>query len=98
MDHLFALFLSTCSFTFKSKAMFLNMRTFIIALTVVNVTLVYGYNKQECDTMDIRNYKELDALNNCTVILGNLALVFPPVYENPEYSTEDINNRIFPLR
>lgn len=70
----------------------------MIVLTAVNVSLIYGIKEQECETVDVRTYSELDKLNNCTVILGNLALVFPPVYENPEYSREEINNRTFPLR
>lgn len=94
LDH-FLHFSFHCAF-FTSNVMFLNMRSFTIVLILLNVSKVYGNNK-ECDAMDIRVYKDLDRLSNCTVILGNLALVISPLFE-PDYSPEEINKRTFPLR
>lgn len=70
----------------------------MIVLSVVNFSLIYGTNERECGTMEIRIYKDFDGLSNCTVILGNLALVIPPFFDPPEYSSDEINNRTFPLR
>lgn len=77
--------------------MFLNPRSFMIALTAVNLSLIYAVVKQECKSLSIRSYEELDALNNCTAVLGNLAIVFS--LELPlDFTEEEINNRTFPLR
>lgn len=72
------------------------LRTFLIALAV-KILIVKGVKQQECGTMEIRLYKHLDRLTNCSVITGNLALVFPS-FDLPDYSSEDINSRVFPLR
>lgn len=73
-------------------------RIFMIVLMAVNASLVYGVKEEECNTTTIRYYKELQVLTNCTVILGNLAIVFPPPTESPDYSPEDVNSWTFPLR
>lgn len=53
--------------------------------------------------MKIEEYKELDQLENCTAILGNLVLIFPNLDVNDTdekiigYNAIEINNRSFPL-
>lgn len=67
-------------------------------LLMIGLSIVFkSVSLKECEELDIRSYHELEKLTNCTVILGNLALVFP-VIEMSSYTEEEINNRTFPLR
>ena len=78
--------------------MFPNTRSLLIALTWINVSLVYGDNKQECGSKTIQLYKDLASLNNCTIILGNLVIAFGLSAEEETYTAEELNSREFPLR
>lgn len=58
--------------------------------------------KKECSSLKIEEYRELDQLENCTAILGNLILMFPTLDINDTdedvigYNEIAINNRTFP--
>jgi hypothetical protein len=55
-------------------------------------------SQKECGSLIITDYEELDELENCTAILGNLVLNFP-IFDDEEtnYNASMINNRTFPL-
>lgn len=64
------------------------------------MTVTVGFDQvlaKDCGSVDVRNFKDLGNLANCTVILGNLALVFPIPY-GANYKAEEINSLRFPLR
>ncbi|CRL06839.1 CLUMA_CG019541, isoform A [Clunio marinus] len=70
----------------------------ILLFILTAVTLIFAQAPFECSTREIRSYRQLDSLTNCTAILGNLALLFPVFYDNIDYTPEEINNRSFPIR
>lgn len=70
----------------------------ITALLLMSVERNVG-SGQICNSVEIRSYKSLNLLTNCSVVEGNLILIFPDVLleDNPDYTSEEINNRSFPL-
>lgn len=64
-----------------------------MTLIFVKVTLA-----KDCGSLEIRDFRDLESLTNCTVILGNLALVFPVLEFVINYKPEEINAMKFPLR
>ena len=75
-------------------------RIFMIALMmVINISVTFGVEEYQCGDLEVRSYKSLDRLTNCTAILGNLTIVFPSIIEPyADYTEQEINNRSFPLR
>lgn len=70
-------------------------RVIVIVLSFLHFSLIYGGAEgNECGSRNIRQYTSMDLLDNCTVILGNLVVVLPVI---PDYTSEEINNRTFPL-
>jgi hypothetical protein len=47
---------------------------------------------------DIRSYKDLDALNECTIVVGNVNLILGVAPNEDDFSSSEINSRTFPLR
>lgn len=78
--------------------MLLKTRIFMIVSLAAKFSVIYGLKEQECGTMEIRFYSDLNKLQNCTAILGNLALFFPSVVEVGEYTDQEVNSWTFPLR
>lgn len=76
--------------------MFLSARFIVIALMAV-IFCLKSVNLEECGSISVRLYEDLPLLTNCSVVLGNLALVFP-IPDEPNYSANEINNWTFPLR
>lgn len=70
---------------------------FMITLLVVNVSRVYGVEEKVCGTITVINYIDLDNLTDCTVIVGSLRLAFPLPGSFDNYTSEEVNNRSFPL-
>ena len=52
-----------------------------------------------CGTVHIRKSEEINKLENCTVVYGNVVLILGHIgsYED-KYTSEQINNWTFPLR
>lgn len=69
----------------------------MIVLSVVNSFFISVGEGHECRSIEIRNYTKMNQLNNCTVILGNLAIVLFEAF-NDEYTAKNINELQFPLR
>jgi hypothetical protein len=51
-----------------------------------------------CATVEVRSYKELAKLTNCTIVVGNVAVMigFDGAVEN--FTKDDIQAQSFPLR
>lgn len=94
--------------------MFVKSGLFIIFSLVVKFSFIYGTTHQECGTVEIRVYADVERLRNCTSILGNLVLAFIQNNnddtllgnlvlknvdpENETYTSEEVNSLTFPLR
>lgn len=74
--------------------------TTVLLLLVINSAILIANALEEyvCNTVDVRAYKDLDQLENCTVVVGNVYLVFPLFTDKLDYTWEEINSRSFPLR
>jgi hypothetical protein len=78
----------------------LHTRDFMIFLLTVNSILIYKLiyaEEQYCKTVMVRTYAELDVLNNCTVVIGSVNLMFS-MFGDEDYTPEEINKRKLPLR
>ena len=69
----------------------------LLLLTINSGICINALQEHVCDTVDVRNYTNLYKLQNCTVIIGNLILIFPLI-EGPNYTRQEINSLSFPLR
>lgn len=56
-------------------AIMFELKVFLFFLTIVSFS-VENANLKDCETKEIRSYQDLNSLNNCTAILGNLAVSF----------------------
>lgn len=97
------IFFSFCSFVQSWDSLAENMQSrniFLLLLLVIKISLTSTSEHQHvvCDTVEVRSYKELMKLTNCTIVVGNLAVMigFDGATEN--FTKEDIKSRSFPLR
>lgn len=86
-----------------SNAMCVKSGLFIIFSLVVKFSFIYGATHQECGTVEIRVYADVEQLRNCTSILGNLILTFQNDNNTvhgklDNYTSEEVNDLTFPLR
>jgi hypothetical protein len=67
----------------------------IFALLVVSVSQIAGLERTVCETMEIRHSKNLQLLEKCTVIDGNLIVIIPVAIDD-NYDETWINSQKFP--
>lgn len=67
----------------------------IFCIYTTSDCLVTDQFHRECGDMDLRSYESLDRLENCSVITGNLVIVFLTL-DQTSYESEQINARQFP--
>lgn len=61
----------------------------------INLSLFRNAKAEECESLKIQFYENLKMLQNCTVIFGNLDLMFT---DEENFSAEEVNGQVFPLR
>lgn len=99
---IFFSFVLACNISFNVFIMTFLRRIFFLLLlsSAINISPTRA-NKEDvvCSTVDIRKSEEINKLENCTVVNGNVVLILGHIgsYED-KYTSEQINNWTFPLR
>lgn len=74
---------------------------FLLLLLVIKISLTSTSEHQHvvCDSVEARSYRDLENLTNCTIVVGNVAVIIGYVGAIEEnFTIEEINSRQFPLR